>query len=125
MTRQLSARRIGYIHVMEPPDADLQTGTVEIEYTTRTLRPLFDGTVITNGGYDKPKAEAAIDDGLADLVSFGVPFLANPDLPDRFLKSAPLNKPDHATFYGGGAHGYTDCPRLSSLQDVTQVGSAS
>ena len=50
--------------------------------------------------------------GDADMISFGVPFLANPDLPERFAKGAPLNAPDPATFYGGGERDYTNYPFL-------------
>jgi len=51
--------------------------------------------------------------GDADMISFGVPFLVNPDLPERFAKGAPLNAPDPATFYGGAEHRYADYPFLS------------
>jgi N-ethylmaleimide reductase len=57
-------------------------------------------------------AEQAVSSGSADLVAFGVPFLANPDLVARFKLDAPLNTPDADTFYGGGEKGYTDYPTL-------------
>ena len=60
----------------------------------------------------KKIAEQAIARG-ADLVAFGRPFLANPDLVERLRRDAPLNTPDKATFYGGGAKGYTDYPALA------------
>ncbi|MDR3484677.1 MAG: alkene reductase [Bradyrhizobium sp.] len=113
VARQLSAMKVGYLHVMEPTEEDLKTGTVQIEHTTAALRPAFPGVMISNGGYDKAKAETALAAGTADLVSFGVPFIANPDLPARFQNDAPLNTPDPATFYGSGAKGYTDYPSLS------------
>ncbi len=112
VARALDALKIGYIHVMEPVAADLATGTVQIAHTTEALRPLFGGAVITNGGYDKAKAEAALAAGQADLVSFGVPFIANPDLPKRYANQTPLNVPDPSTFYGEGAGGYIDYPAL-------------
>ena len=56
---------------------------------------------------------ATIARGDADLVAYGAPFLANPDLPDRFRRNADLNKPDQATFYGGEEKGYVDYPALS------------
>ncbi|MGO9771138.1 MAG: alkene reductase, partial [Roseiarcus sp.] len=65
-------------------------------------------TYIANNGYTRELADAAIASGAADLVAFGRPFIANPDLVERFKKSAPLAEPDPATFYGGEAHGYTD-----------------
>ena len=77
------------------------------------MRDAFDGTLIVNGGYDAATAEAAIARGEADLVAFGVPFIANPDLPLRYRKSATLNAPDAATFYAGEEKGYIDYPSLS------------
>ena len=68
---------------------------------------------MTNGGYDRTKADTVIEKSLADLVSFGAPYLANPDLAERLLSGAPYNDPDRATFYGGGAEGYTDYPFLT------------
>ena len=77
------------------------------------LREIFSATLIVNGGYDAHSANAAIARGEADLVAFGVPFLANPDLPARYRQSAPLNAPDYATFYSGEEKGYVDYPTLA------------
>jgi len=107
----LSDLKIGYLQVMEPNPDDLKTGKV-IEHPTETLRQVFRGTIITNGGYDKEKGEAALQAGRADLVSFGSKFIANPDLPRRFAENAPLNQGDYGTFYGAGPRGYTDYPTL-------------
>jgi len=79
------------------------------------LRERFKGTLILNGGYDAHSADAAIARGAADLIAFGVPFLANPDLPLRYSRQAPLNAPDQATFYGGEAKGYIDYPALARI----------
>ena len=70
--------------------------------------------MIAAGGYGRDQAEAAIDTGLADCVAFGKSFIANPDLPERFRRDVPLTPVDVATFYAGGAHGYTDYPLLST-----------
>ena len=78
------------------------------------IRKKFDGTLILNGGYDARSGNEAIEDGLADLISFGVLFLANPDLPERFRMDAPLNHEDMATFYTGEEKGYTDYPFLGN-----------
>jgi len=116
VVRALDAMRVGYVHLMEPNAADLATGTVQIEQVTRAFRPLFQGAVITNGSYDKERATAALTDGAADLVSFGVPFVANPDLVARLrLDPVPLNQPDPTTFYGTGPGGYTDYPALAAV----------
>jgi N-ethylmaleimide reductase len=66
--------------------------------------------LILNGGYDAHSADTAITRGDADLIAFGVPFLANPDLPVRYAKHTSLNAPDQATFYAGEAKGYIDYP---------------
>ncbi|MEP7456348.1 alkene reductase [Phyllobacterium sp. SB3] len=109
----LNGLDIGYIHVMEPNPDDLKTGMV-LEHPTQDLRQVFRGTVITNGGYDKEKGEAALQSGTADLVSYAAKFIANPDLPPRFAEDAPLNEGDYATYYGSGPKGYTDYPTLDS-----------
>jgi N-ethylmaleimide reductase len=68
--------------------------------------------LIVAGGYTLQRANAVLESGLADLVAFGRPFLANPDLVERLKTGAPLNEPNPATFYGGGAEGYIDYPTL-------------
>ncbi len=68
---------------------------------------------MTNGGYDKKRANAALAAGEADMIAFGVPFIANPDLVERFAQDAALNEADPETFYGGGVEGYTDYPSLA------------
>jgi N-ethylmaleimide reductase len=77
------------------------------------LRQKFDRSLIVNGGFDLDSANAAIGNGIADLVAFGTPFLANPDLPERYRIKAPLNVPDQATFYAGDDKGFTDYPALA------------
>ncbi|MBO9533374.1 MAG: alkene reductase [Solirubrobacteraceae bacterium] len=82
-------------------------------------RELYPGTLIANAGFsqewDAAGAAERIEDGRIDLVAFGRPFLANPDLPRRLRENAPLNEPDRETFYGGGAEGYTDYPTLDAV----------
>ena len=115
LVRELNRMRVGYLHVMEPDERDLATGTVKIRETTRTFRALFDQAVITNVGYSRESGNAALAAGVADLVAYGKLFLANPDLPRRFRVNASSNAMDFATFYGSGARsdqGYTDYPAL-------------
>jgi N-ethylmaleimide reductase len=76
------------------------------------LRREFAGAWIANNGYTHEMARAAVAEGRADAVSFGRPFIANPDLGRRLRESAPWNEPDRSTFYRGGAPGYTDYPVL-------------
>jgi N-ethylmaleimide reductase len=99
----LETRALAYLHVIEAADK------VSL---TPLLRERFSGTMILNDGYDKDRAEAALRDGLGDLVSFGRLFIANPDLPKRFALGSSLNEPDPTSFYGGTEVGYTSYPVL-------------
>jgi N-ethylmaleimide reductase len=112
LAKELSRIGIAYIHLIEPVGGRM--GTVEPESRMAPqIRGKFDGTLILNGGYDATSGSGVIEDGLADLVSFGTPFLANPDLPGRFRRGAPLNCEDPSTFYSGEEKGYTDYPFLA------------
>ena len=82
------------------------------EAVISAIRDAFRGSYIGNGNYTANEACERIDAGLCDLVSFGRPFISNPDLPERFRRGARLNDWDMATFYGGDGHGYTDYPAL-------------
>jgi N-ethylmaleimide reductase len=75
---------------------------------------MFSGTYMANNGYTQEKAEQALQADTCDLIAFGVPFIANPDLVLRFQNHAELNTADQSTFYGGDAQGYTDYPYLSA-----------
>ncbi len=102
---------LAYVHLMEPNEQDLATRDV-LNPVISYFRPIYKGTLIANGSYDKEKGNAILTSGNADLVSFGKLFIANPDLPERFTKNAALNEPDVRTFYASGEHGYTDYPSL-------------
>ncbi len=111
---QLNQRGLCFIEVVgklfdQEKEADEQA-TID-----REVRRVFDQTFIANGDYDAASARAAIRDGKADLVSFGRPFLANADLPERFRLDTELNEPDGDTLYDptAGARGYTDYPALA------------
>lgn len=108
--RALDQLGVGYLHLTEPNKAAFEAGHVEIVKVAETFRPMFSRTLIINGGFDKPRANEVITSGHADLVAFGVPFLANPDLADRMRHDLALNVPDPTTFYGVGPGGYTDYP---------------
>ena len=77
------------------------------------LRSAYTGTLLAVGGFSKASGEAALAARRADLIVYGRPFIANPDLVERFRLDAPLNAPDVRTFYGGDDHGYTDYPTLA------------
>ena len=102
---QLNQRGLAYLHVLE---GDMMTKSASVDY--RMLRDRFDAPYMANNGYDLARAKNALQNGDADMVSFGVPFLANPDLVYRFARNLPLNEADQETFYGGDEHGYTDYP---------------
>ena len=113
VVRALDALRIGYLCLLEPNAKDTERG-VQINNVAETFRPMTSVPIIVNTGFDKAKANAVLASGNADLVAFGVSYIANPDLVERFRADAPLNKPDPATFYGVGPKGYTDYPALET-----------
>jgi N-ethylmaleimide reductase len=106
LTEQLNKLGLLYLHVVD----SISNGTKRV---SRLLRGKFDRTYIVNGGFDLGTANVAIRSGEADLVAFGTPFLANPDLPERYQIGAPLNVPDQATFYAGEDRGFTDYPAFT------------
>ncbi len=110
LAQQLSARGLVYVHLVDhsPMGAPAVPDTIKA-----TFRKLFKGALILSGGYDAARAESDLAAGKCDLVAFGRPFLANPDLVARLKKGAALNAPDPATFYTPGAKGYTDYPSLA------------
>ncbi|MEW5788744.1 MAG: alkene reductase [Pseudomonadota bacterium] len=108
----LNAHDLAYLHVTEMgKDAPGAAGPF---FDPLELRSVWKGVFMTNAGYDKASANTVLAAGRADLVAFGVPFIANPDLPERYRRDAPLNAADPATFYGGGEEGYTDYPFLET-----------
>ena len=110
--RALADRGVGYLHVVRPNKASFDAGPVQIEDVPAFARARFTGPIIVNGGFDRDAADAVLAAGDADLVAFGVPFLANPDLVTRLATGAAYNTPDPSTFYGVGPKGYTDYPFL-------------
>ncbi|MGB3138634.1 MAG: alkene reductase [Nodosilinea sp.] len=112
----LNSFNLAYLHLLEPSEADLRHGGTPIP--TKEFRPIYHGNLMVNWDYDQESGNRAIASGDADLVSYGKLFIANPDLPQRFLHNAPLNEPNPNTFYGGGAEGYTDYPALAEAEVV-------
>jgi N-ethylmaleimide reductase len=106
----LGRRDLAYLHLIEPARPVGEHPTPDL--SARRFRPLYPGTIIVAGGYTLERANAVLEEGVADLVAFGQLFLANPDLPERFRRGAKLNKPDAETFYTPGAKGYIDYPTL-------------
>jgi N-ethylmaleimide reductase len=111
LTQELSALGLGYLHVLD--HSAMGAPAVPAAYKA-ALRAAFKGVFILAGGFDGASAEAALAAGQADLIAFGRPFLANPDLVERLRRKAELNAPDFGTFYTADAKGYTDYPALAA-----------
>lgn len=117
VVRELAPLGLAYIHVIEGATG----GPREVEgrpFDYAALRQAWraaggKGAWMVNNGYDLPLAEQSLREG-ADLVAFGKPFIANPDLVERLRRGGPFNPPDKSTFYGGGEKGYTDYPTLAT-----------
>lgn len=113
--RELSKRGVAYLHLIEPRASSAgiaDDASIDSADNASLFRRLFDGPMITAGGYTPEMGAAAVERGLADAVSFGRMFIANPDLPERIRTGAPLNAFDRSTAYAGDARGYTDYPAL-------------
>jgi N-ethylmaleimide reductase len=107
----LSGKGLSYLHVIEG-----DTGGAPVPpFDYLKIKRLFGGIVITNNGFDKSRANEAIEQGRADLVAFGKDFIGNPDLVARLYFDAPLNSSNRETYYGGGEQGYTDYPTLRQV----------
>lgn len=102
---------LAYIHAIE---GGVHGGGLADPFDFAAFRKLVKGQYMANLGYDKVRGNAAIASGHADCIAYGVPFIANPDLVERFAKDAPLNEADSATFYGGTEKGYTDYTFLTA-----------
>ena len=110
LAKKLNELGLVYIHLV---DHSAQGAPKVPDEIKAMFRKTFKRTLILSGGYDVARAEADLADGKGDLVAFGKPFLANPDLVERFKAGAKLNAPDMATFYTPGPKGYTDYPALA------------
>jgi len=110
LANALTQREVAFLHIAEP---DWAGGEPLSQAFRLQLREAFAGTLITCGGYNATTAEALLGANLVDMVAFGRPFIANPDLVRRLRENAPLNEPDPNTFYGGAEAGYTDYPSLA------------
>lgn len=103
----LDERKIAYLHIMRGP--------AEKPDLLQPIRENFHGVVIANKKYTPAEAESQILAGTIDAVAFGVPYLANPDYPERIAAGAALNEPDYGTFYSTGPKGYTDYPCMDQV----------
>jgi N-ethylmaleimide reductase len=104
--KALDQRKLAYLHIVERFGHGSEGG----EELIKKLRPNWTGFYIANGAYDAESSAKVVAEGYAHAVAIGKPFIANPDLPERFRTGAALNAQDTDTFYGGGAKGYIDYP---------------
>ncbi len=109
LARELGRLQLAYLHLVDHSSMGAPAVPPAI---VQAIRAAFPGTIILSGGYDLARAEADLTAGRGDLIAFARPFLANPDLVERFRLGAALNQPAFDKFYTPGPEGYTDYPTL-------------
>ena len=115
LVERLAAYDLAFIHVIEGATGGPRDN---LPFDWAGLKAAYNAAGgkaawMVNNGYDREMAIEAVASGRADIVSFGKPFISNPDLVRRLKENAPLNEADRATFYGGGAEGYTNYPKMA------------
>jgi N-ethylmaleimide reductase len=111
LINELNKMPLSYIHIMNVPFPGDKFPQYPLN-SVETFGKISKHPIIANCGYNRETGEAELEKGLAQLISYGTLFLANPDLPKRFELNAELNEPDRATMYGGKDQGYIDYPFL-------------
>lgn len=111
LVRGLDTLEVAYIHLV---DHEALGANPLPDAIRNRIRTIYGGTLILSGGYDATAASAHLEEGQGDLIAFGRPFIANPDLPKRIAEGAAWAEPDPSTFYTPGEAGYTDYPTLDS-----------
>jgi N-ethylmaleimide reductase len=113
--KKLNDYDLAYLHLSEP-----FTDVSEVPFAEKNIakryRLIFKGTLVINSGFDQESGNRVIEDGDADAVAFGKPFISNPDLPERFAENASLAEWDQSTFYTVGEKGFTDYPSLQEAK---------
>jgi N-ethylmaleimide reductase len=110
VVQKVNALNLAYLHVIEGETGGARD--VEGGFDLQVLRDAFKGLYMANNGFDKALAQSALTAKRADVIAFGRPYIANPDLAERLKVGAVLNEPDPATMYGGDAKGYIDYPSM-------------
>ena len=102
---------LAYAHLVEPmvPVDEVPYAVKEI---AKHFRPRYKGTLVINGRFNRDRGNRVLEEGLADAVAFGKPFISNPDLVERIRRGAEWARWDENTFYTPGSKGYTDYPHL-------------
>lgn len=115
IVERLNNYNLSYLHLSEP-FTDVSGVPHAEPHIAKRYRPKYKGNLMINTRFTQETGNKVIEDGEADLVAFGVPFIANPDLPERFEKNAELQQADKDTFYTPGAEGYIDYPSLAEVE---------
>jgi 2,4-dienoyl-CoA reductase-like NADH-dependent reductase (Old Yellow Enzyme family) len=115
LARRLEQLDVPWVELREPYCAQ-PGGPEPTARVSPAMRPLYSGKIFLNGGFGPDSAASRMAEGIADGVSFGRPFIPNPDLVRRLAEGAPLNAGDRRTFYSGGAKGYVDYPTLDESE---------
>lgn len=110
--KKLNDYNLAYVHLSEP-FTDVSAIPYAVTEIAKHFRPLYNGTLMINSAFDQEKGNKVIEEGYADLVAYGKPYISNPDLVERFENNLDLAEWDQGTFYSGGAEGYTDYPKAS------------
>lgn len=115
--KKLNEYDLAYLHLSEPFNDVSEVPYAVIEIAKR-YRPMYDGTLMINAGFDQESGNKVIEEGNADLVAFGKPYISNPDLVERFAENIPLSDWDTDTFYVPGAKGYIDYESKARKQEA-------
>lgn len=121
MLQKLQTYNLAYVHIIEPRGFHGRSPLAPEECITPMLRKFFSGVLMTASGYGHQDSMQIVEDGHADLVAFGRPFVANPDLVERFRIGASLNSMDEMTLYNAGTKGYIDYPYMEQSPFVGQI----
>ena len=115
--KKLNEYDLAYLHLSEPFN-DVSEVPYAVTEIAKRYRPMYNGTLMINAGFDQESGNKVIEEGNADLVAFGKPYISNPDLVERFAENIPLSDWDTDTFYVQGAKGYIDYESKARKQEV-------
>lgn len=116
IVERLNDYNLAYLHLSEP-FTDVSEVPFLVKEIAKHYRPLYSGTLMINTNFNQERGNEVLEEGDADLVAFGKPFISNPDLPERFALNAPIAEWDQDTFYVPGAKGYIDYPTYRESQE--------
>ena len=115
LAKRLEELKVPWIELREAHQPT-SAGAIPTEPVSPAMRPIYSGKIALNSDYDGTSARARMAEGIADAISFGRPFISNPDLVERIRSGAALAKGDEGTFYSGGASGYVDYPTMDEAE---------